>query len=842
MNRTNRLGIAAAWALMATAGLAIGQTSGGADELAQREQIAADSSRTPGERLAAMDRALEIRRAAIQGEPGASYPADVVGYVSMLLTRLAWDAQDTTALYGVPLSAMREPAKERLRDALESCRRATDILKNRVVEAEMGRGDQSTLTADKALLQAQLPVLRARCAAVLAGLETDEALRMMLADEVIESASRLRMADPVLECRRQATVGAAQLIKGDGEAALMLFDQAAAGATSYAVRAEAEAGRALALLEAKGPDAALAAINEAAKMPPFVLAGKPEPSAQILAGDVRFRAEFARAMQVAPGPGRRAALAKAFAELQALIERTDLGMDETTRRGIALGKMATAADQAPVDTADLPAAALFARAIAMSDKRGQQGAAIELLREIVEGDPARLASLGPLAPEALWQLAALSSIDGMHADTFVRYTRAMESLRRLAKEYPDYPRATEAMEAAVMYAQRMQMMADPDPTYRDLYEKTLNDAIADFPNHRAQHLWRIEKGRLLMKLGRINEALAAYDSVPPTSNRAPDAAFLAINGLGDWMTSSDVDNQRQYAERIIERMAPSVGVIVDFIRNPPADPERIRVIQEYGALMGMTIAKAQVMTGNYAGAIASANDAIAMAQGLEEKTIIVEAPATAAKVRALVKLGRAEEAAEFADELAGDYAPVADPAITELVDGLQAEVDRSLAAGDEERAVRLSREALAPAAAAAASWAAVNKLILVDELRATEAEALARGGDGPAAAELVDDLMTRRGREMRLVLTLGEARLASDDPTGAFDLFREAAERMEHAQDHGPGYWQAWTRMLQILAAQEGGAKQEQVTREIARLRVLDPNLGGQPYKARLEALESGKP
>lgn len=841
MKRSTRFGVAAAWALMSAAGMAWAQT-GDAQELAQREQTASDVSRPAGERLAAMDRALEIRRGMVSGEPGPTFPADVSGYVSTLLTRLAWDGQDATALYGVPLSATREPTLERVRSALELTRRATDLLNNRVVEAERGRGDASTLRADKLLAESQLPLLRARSAAIVGGLETDAALRTMMADEVIKSVGALRIEDPALECRRQATLGAAHLMKGDGEAALMLFEQAAAGATSHAVRAEAEAGRALALLLAKGPDAARAAIDEAAKMPPFVLAGKPEPSSQILAMDVRHRIEWARAMQVAPGAGRRAAMEKAFNELQGLIDRTDLGLDETTRRGIALGKMATAAAATPGDSADLPAAALFARAIAMSDKRGQQAAAISLLREIVEGDPARLASLGPLAPEALWQVAALSMLETTHADPFERQTRAMENLKRLAKEYPNYPRANEAMEAAVSYAQRMRMMSEPDPTYRELYEKTLNEAIADFPNHRAQHLWRVEKGRLLLSLGRVDEALAVFDTVPPTSNRAPDAVFLAITGLGGWMDSSEGADRRRYAERILERMAPSFGVIMDFMQNPPNDPARALIIQEYGASMGVTIAKALFEVERFEDAARAADDAIRIADGLEEKKILVLAPATALKTRALVKLGRAQDAAPLAASLAGDYAPLADPALLELVEALRADVGAELRRGDEMRARELAQTSLAPAAGSAATWAAANRLDLVDELRMTHAEALALSGDGGGAAEILDDLFSRRGRELRLVLAMGESNLAMNDTTGAFDLFREAAERMEHEQDHGPGYWQAWSRMLEMLARDDGGAKREQVVREIARLRVLDANLGGDPYKSRLEALTPPTP
>lgn len=842
MKRTTMRCVAAAWALSAAAGLAIGQAAPQANELAERERIAADASRPTGERLAALDRALELRRAALADAQSPSYPADVAGYTSSLLTRLAWDGQDSTAIYGVALSASRDATIARVTEALEACRRAEDILKNRVVEAERGRGDAANLRADRALLAGQLPLLRARCAAILGGLDADAALRAMKADEIIRSLGGIRIDDPALECRRQATLGAAHLMKGEGEQALMLFDQAAAGATSQAVRAEAEAGRALALLLEKGPDAARAAIDEAAKMPPFVLAGKPEPSAQLLAMDVRHRIERARAMKTPEGPARRTALDKAFQELQALIDRTDLGLDDVTRRGIALGKMATAASELTGDAADLPAGALFARAIWMSDKRGQQAAAIGLLREIAEGDPSRLKALGTLAPEALWQVAALSVIETTHADPIERQRRAMEYLKRVAKEHPSYPRATEAMEAAVSYAQRLRQMTEPDPTFRDLYEKTLNEAIAEFPGHRAQHLWRVERGRLLMSLGRVDEALASFDTVPPTSNRAPDAVYLSITGLSGWMESSQGADRRRYAERIIERMAPSVGVILEFMQNPPADPVRAQVIQEYGAFMGMAISKALLEVDRNEEALSAARDAVRFADGLEEKRPLIAGPSAAVQARALVRLGRSSEAAPLALTLAADFAPIAFPAIVEVVQGLSRDVDLALRSGDEGLAIEISRRDLAPVAGAAAVWAASEQIHLIDEMRTIHGESLARAGEGPEAVEIMEDLISRRGREMRLVLGLGEARLASGDAPGAFDAFKEAAERLEHEQDHGPAYWQAWSRMLEILARDGANDKREQVAREVARLRVLDADLGGDPYRSRLEAVAPKAP
>ncbi len=836
MKRTTRLGVAAA-VLLAMCGGAIGQGSP-AQELAQREQIAQDSSRPQAERLAALERVLEIRREMLQGAPGDRFGADAAAYVSTLLSRMAWDGQDQTALVGVPLAGMKANTLAQAMEGLELTRRAEEWIRRQLGGAALNAQEAAL---NRALLERQLPVLRARCAAVAAALTSDGAEKTALVEEAIEAVDGLRFDDPLVECRRLSTLGAAQLMQKNGDAAMLQFEQAAAGATSHAMRAEAECGRALAILLARGPDAARAAIDEAAKIPPFVIGGRPEPSAQVAAMDVRYRIERARAEALPEGPARFEAMTRAFDELLSLVRRTDLGLDETQRRGIALGKVATAGEGIDFNAKDAPAVAVFARALALSDQRGRQGEAIMLLRGLIDGGDDRLAPLGPMAPDALWQVAALSMMDITSGGPVERMTVARRALLRLAREYPSHPRATEALEAAVAYAGNMRQITKPDPEYVTLYETTLNDALKEFPEHRARDLWRIEKGRLYLSLDRVNDALIEFDRVAPDSNRAPDAVFLAIQGLASEMNGAETEAERkEWASRIFERMAPSMQVLGKFLQNPPHDEERADVIVGYAALTGLSVTTALFELGRYDDALNGARDTVQVAQLLEEKQkLLTEAQATVLRCRALVKLGRAEEAVELAEKLGGEYRPLANPALPELVDALESSVQRALRSGNEMEASRLARRSLAPAAEAAAAWAAAEEAILLDRYRITQGEALALGGEGERAAEIFEDLMSRRGRETRLVLGLGEAKLAMGDSTGAFDLFKEAAEQVGGDPKPGAEYWQAWSRMLQILAADGGGAKSEQVMREVNRLRVLDANLGGEPYRSRIEASAS---
>ena len=131
--------------------------------------------------------------------------------------------------------------------------------------------------------------------------------------------------------------------------------------------------------------------------------------------------------------------------------------------------------------------------------------------------------------------------------------------------------------------------------------------------------------------------------------------------------------------------------------------------------------------------------------------------------------------------------------------------------------------------------------------RATLARALRLTGETNNAAEaaaILEGVMARAGRSPDLLADYAESLLAAGDAPRAFGAFRElsGATRPEDVRSR-TFHWQAWGRMLEILSAQNAdGARSPTIRAQVERLRLVDPNLGGQPHRGRIErALDSAR-
>src|SRR5262249_19860430 len=111
-----------------------------------------------------------------------------------------------------------------------------------------------------------------------------------------------------------------------------------------------------------------------------------------------------------------------------------------------------------------------------------------------------------------------------------------------------------------------------------------------------------------------------------------------------------------------------------------------------------------------------------------------------------------------------------------------------------------------------------------------------------AVSEFESALRIRPG-DLGATLALGEARLAAGDDRGAFGAFRDVAAPLEAAQTHSGDYWQAWTRMLEILSRQNAdGSRTPTIRPEIEPLRKLDTAPARAPCLERLRAIEASLP
>ncbi len=97
-----------------------------------------------------------------------------------------------------------------------------------------------------------------------------------------------------------------------------------------------------------------------------------------------------------------------------------------------------------------------------------------------------------------------------------------------------------------------------------------------------------------------------------------------------------------------------------------------------------------------------------------------------------------------------------------------------------------------------------------------------------------DALQRIPGGAGRLMIVHARAKRALGDDAGAFELVRDLATRLDAAGDRPRAYWHAWTIMLEILAMRPDEPSRSGARAHLARLRILDPNLGGPPFESRL--------
>ncbi len=88
--------------------------------------------------------------------------------------------------------------------------------------------------------------------------------------------------------------------------------------------------------------------------------------------------------------------------------------------------------------------------------------------------------------------------------------------------------------------------------------------------------------------------------------------------------------------------------------------------------------------------------------------------------------------------------------------------------------------------------------------------------------------------EGRTGILMRIARLEHDLGMDA-EAFAHLREASEHLQPEDARFWEAWTRMLEILIRQDGSGRAGTVLAHAARLRTLDPQLGGEPWRTRIE-------
>jgi hypothetical protein len=87
--------------------------------------------------------------------------------------------------------------------------------------------------------------------------------------------------------------------------------------------------------------------------------------------------------------------------------------------------------------------------------------------------------------------------------------------------------------------------------------------------------------------------------------------------------------------------------------------------------------------------------------------------------------------------------------------------------------------------------------------------------------------------ELRLLRAQTLLRL--DQTRSAFEELRELSDRIDASGNYTSTYWQSWALMLESIAENGTASDQREALRHMGRLQLIDPELGGSPWRERLQ-------
>ncbi len=114
--------------------------------------------------------------------------------------------------------------------------------------------------------------------------------------------------------------------------------------------------------------------------------------------------------------------------------------------------------------------------------------------------------------------------------------------------------------------------------------------------------------------------------------------------------------------------------------------------------------------------------------------------------------------------------------------------------------------------------------------------------DPAQALGSIDLLIEEAQRENRptqeLLLLRAQTLLGLGQTRSAFEALRDLSTRIDATGNRTSTYWQSWALMLEAIAQQGAENEQQDALRHIARLRLIDPRLGGSPWLERINAVQ----
>ncbi len=417
--------------------------------------------------------------------------------------------------------------------------------------------------------------------------------------------------------------------------------------------------------------------------------------------------------------------------------------------------------------------------------------------------------------------------------------KAADVFLQLARTYKTHPRAVEAITYAYELCARIARDSGRPEDYRRLAD-VLRVLLRSFPEHpkRDEAAWWLPTA--LERAGEYRAAARAYARIPAGSPRYAEAQFRTL-----LCRRLELDQQRgklsatRLRARAQEVSAALRAYARQTLRTLAAGKEDDA--QRRRAALALVNA-AEILSWPEMGEFQRALDLLdGFKKRFPDSTLLGRV--LAVRIDACRGLGRFEQAGQVVDEFLRTVSPEqAGGTLGVVARGMQQEVDRLEAAGDEAAARKLAVASI-PTFEQLLAWvdADARRAKYRDAVRYGLARMKLLAGDVAGASEIAAELAARdprngNYRRLRALVLTAEAETdatparvaAARDAWAA--LLRDPALRTS-APDH---YWEARYNYLAMML-REGRAAE--VERAIRQERIWYPALGGPRWKSRLDRL-----
>lgn len=571
---------------------------------------------------------------------------------------------------------------------------------------------------------------------------------------------------------------------------------------------------------------------------------------RLLVADARSRLAL-----VEPGsPSRR--VDRAVAPYRALVATAGPG-ERDAARSAAMGRIASLAATAE-DPSALPPLATIALAAVRTADGERRGGWMDELRELLQRED---------VPALERLVAARALAEGLVGDEdFAGAARLLHAEAAAAPHEPDavaaIQEAAHAAHAALAFgtATVAAQPAGGAPAAMELLRRIYDTMFEGFKELPDRDRWRVESARLWLQQDGATQALDDVRQIANTSAWWPAARVVGAAAMVEQARrAAAADRPMSWRAAIAEcdsALLALAGIGEDDPRHPTA--------REAAIFVGVLRASAMAEVGDTAGALRAIDEAT---RGEVPSSVADEADR--ARLRILHAAGRGDEVATLGRTFLRRSPGAATEAMVGLLEAERERVESLLDEGRDDEARSRAIDAMLPIAAglddarfrvegdpfsdpaeprsavessARAEWLTAEAFRLAGrhdralarfelllgqrpdavELLAAKADCLAHAPSTATPGETDDGAAARRDERLAEAMTI---------------LKRIAAGRRA-ARDRW--FWFAETLQLEILRAAERNT--EQIAPRVEQLRAIDPMLGGERWRRRLETVAVGQP